>query len=92
MNEMQMHMGYFRVNSMNRVFTFFFYLLFVLQIEQWLSMYDDFEKLSNYHTIHGWLLIDLRSFKHMMLNQFSKWVNTFKDHLLHYVENRLSVS
>lgn len=62
------------------------------QIECWLTMLEDFERLTNYHAINGWLLIDLRSLKHMMLKQCSKWVNTFKDHLLNYVLDRLNVS
>lgn len=55
-------------------------------------MYDDFVKLTNYKTIHGWLLIDMRTFKHVVLNQCAKWINMFKDHLLNYVLNRLNVS
>lgn len=49
-------------------------------------------KLANYKTIHGWLLIDARTFKHVILNECSRWINTFKDHLLNYVLNRLNVS
>lgn len=54
-------------------------------------MYEEFDKLDDYHTVHKWLLIDMRPFKHTILNQCSKWVNLYKDHLLNYVLSRLNV-
>lgn len=64
---------------------------FNIQIENWLSVFEDFEKLPNYHMINGWLLIDMRTFKHAILNECSKWINMFKEHLLNYVLDRLNV-
>lgn len=75
----------------NIIWLLFFFLDY-LQIENWLTVFERFEKLENQHTIHGWLLIDLKPFKHLILNQCSKWVNMFKDHLLDYVLNHLNVS
>lgn len=63
-----------------------------LQIEDWLNAYDNFEKLANFETIHGWLLIDMRTFKYVVLNECSKWINLFKEHLLNHVLTRLNVS
>lgn len=55
-------------------------------------MFEEIEKTENYHLIRNWLIIDLRTFKHFILNQCAKWGNVFKDHLLTYVLNCLDVS
>lgn len=34
----------------------------------------------------------MRTFKYVILNECSKWINLFKEHLLNYVLNRLNVS
>ncbi|KAM7359981.1 dynein beta chain, ciliary isoform 2-T2 [Cochliomyia hominivorax] len=62
---------------------------FKREIERYNRLHDVIEQLSDFHTINGWLAIDIRPLKYTLLNMTCKWSQYFKRRLLRYVENTL---
>jgi dynein heavy chain, axonemal len=62
---------------------------FKKQIDFFLELYEEVAKIGTYQQFSGWLMVDMRSFKHTILNMICKWSNTFKQYLVQQVEGRL---
>jgi dynein heavy chain, axonemal len=62
---------------------------FKRQIDFFLDLYDEVAKIKTFQQFSGWLMVDMRSFKHTILNTICKWSNAFKQHLVQQVEGRL---
>lgn len=48
-------------------------------------------KMEDKRVFCGWLQLDIRPFKHTLMNVIKKWSWMFKEHLLNHVNQRLDM-
>ncbi|UYV64230.1 DNAH9 [Cordylochernes scorpioides] len=60
------------------------------QIDSYESIYEEINNLDNNTIVDGWLKVDIRMFKHSLMNIIKKWSMMFKKHLADRVENSLT--
>lgn len=62
---------------------------FSLKINLFESLYERVSKMEDRRVFCGWLQLDVRPFKHTLMNVIKKWSWMFKEHLLNHVNERL---
>lgn len=60
-----------------------------LQINLFEALYGRVSKTEDKRVFCGWLQLDLRPFKHTLMNVIKRWSWMFKEHLLNHVNQRL---
>lgn len=50
-------------------------------IDKYGDLYEEINKLEVYHVFYDWLGLDMKAFKHSLLNEVCKWSNLFKQYL-----------
>ncbi|XP_030631015.1 dynein heavy chain 17, axonemal-like [Chanos chanos] len=60
------------------------------EIDKYENLYDEVRKLENSEVVQGWLQIDIRPFKHALLNTIKRWSLMFKQFLIDRVTNSLT--
>lgn len=60
-----------------------------LQINLFEGLYARVSKTEDKRTFCCWLQLDLRPFKHTLMNVIKRWSWMFKEHLLNHVNQRL---
>lgn len=60
------------------------------QIDIYESLYNEVECMKTEQTFHSWFKVDVKPFKHALLNTIRKWGNMFKEHLVDTVNSSLS--
>jgi dynein heavy chain len=59
-----------------------------LQIDTYEKLYKEVSNLENSQVLQHWLQIDIRPFKHALLNTIKRWSLMFKQFLIDRVTNR----
>lgn len=59
------------------------------QIDHFETLYNEVEGLKSEHIFNGWFKVDIKPFKHALLNTVRKWGNMFKEHLVETVTHSL---
>lgn len=59
------------------------------QINLFESLYVRVSKMEDRRVFCGWLQLDIRPFKHTLMNVIKRWSWMFKEHLLNHVNQRL---
>lgn len=59
-----------------------------LQINLFESLYVRVSKVEDGRVLCGWLQLDIRPFKHTLMNVIKRWSWMFKEHLLNHVKQR----
>ncbi|CAH1164042.1 unnamed protein product [Phaedon cochleariae] len=59
------------------------------QIDNYENLSIEVDKLSEAEIFHSWFKVDVRPFKHALLNTIRKWGNMFKQHLVNTVTTSL---
>lgn len=59
------------------------------QIDHFETLYNEVECLKAEHVFNGWFKVDIKPFKHALLNTIRKWGNMFKEHLVERVTHSL---
>lgn len=59
------------------------------QIDLYETVFGEVEGMKTEQIFHSWFKVDIRPFKHALLNTVRKWGNMFKDHLVNNVTNSL---
>lgn len=55
------------------------------QIDHFETLYNEVEGMKGEHIFNGWFKVDIKPFKHALLNTIRKWGNMFKEHLVETV-------
>lgn len=58
------------------------------QINLFESLYLRVSKMEDRRAFSGWLQLDIRPFKHTLMNVIKRWSWMFKEHLLNHVNQR----
>lgn len=53
------------------------------------TLYVRVSKMEDRRVFCGWLQLDIKPFKHTLMNAIKKWSWMFKEHLLNHVNERL---
>lgn len=61
-----------------------------MQINLFESLYVRVSKMEDKKVFSGWLQLDIRPFKHTLMNVIKRWSWMFKEHLLNHVNQRLN--
>lgn len=59
------------------------------QIDHFETLYNEVEGMKAEHIFNGWFKVDIKPFKHALLNTIRKWGNMFKEHLVETVTHSL---
>lgn len=59
------------------------------QIDHFETLYNEVEGMKAEHIFNGWFKVDIKPFKHALLNTIRKWGNMFKEHLVGTVTHSL---
>lgn len=59
------------------------------QIDHFETLYNEVEGMKAAHIFNGWFKVDIKPFKHALLNTIRKWGNMFKEHLVETVTHSL---
>lgn len=59
------------------------------QIDHFETLYNEVEGIMAEHVFNGWFKVDIKPFKHALLNIIRKWGNMFKEHLVETVTHSL---
>lgn len=59
------------------------------QIDHFETLYTEVEGMNAEHIFNGWFKVDIKPFKHALLNTIRKWGNMFKEHLVKTVTHSL---
>lgn len=59
------------------------------QIDHFEALYNEVEGMKAEHIFNGWFKVDIKPFKHALLNTIRKWGNMFKEHLVGTVTHSL---
>lgn len=54
------------------------------------ALYLRVSKMEDRRVFCGWLQLDIKPFKHTLMNVIKKWSWMFKEHLLNHVNERLA--
>ncbi|XP_036072157.1 dynein beta chain, ciliary-like [Oryzias melastigma] len=60
------------------------------QINQFESLYTRVSKMDDKRVFCGWLQLDIKPFKHSLMNDIKKWSWMFKEHLLNHVNKSVT--
>lgn len=63
--------------------------IFREQIDHFETLYNEVEGLKAEHIFNGWFKVDIKPFKHALLNTIRKWGDMFKQHLVETVTHSL---